>query len=264
MSRYYSLIARLPVLTFDGLKPPFTVAEFEAELAKHLTKADKRLFEFFQLKVDTENLLEQLKNPYYEMMDGGKLTADEINVLISGVQTEYRCKNEIAAYNIEAEAYNQALALLEGMDKYVLEGIQYKKKTPQKIKSFPKPFKNKNRRIPAFFEKFVRMYLTSAEQGDEITIPWDDRLSSMFYEYAMQRANAFLSSWFEFNLNINNIYTALTCRKYKLDRANYIVGNTETSNKLRTSTARDFELGESVPYLTTVSRIAEDPDILQR
>jgi hypothetical protein len=138
------------------------------------------------------------------------------------------------------------------------------KKPKLKSKRFKTPFKNKKRRLPAYFEIFTRLYLTSVEKEEVVTIPWEDRVLSMFYEYAMQRANAFLSSWFEFNLNINNIYTALTCRKYKLDRANYIVGNTETSNKLRTSTARDFELGESVPYVTSVSRIAEDPDILQR
>ena len=263
MSKYYYLVAGLPTLTFDGFKPPLTVLEFKEELAKHITKADTYLFELLQLKTDTINLLGQLQNPGYELIDGGKIAADEITVLISGVQTEYKGKKETEAYNLAAVAYNNALKE-EDAEKYDFYDGIYKKKPKQKLKRFKNFFKNKNKRLPVYFEKFTRLYLTSIENGDEITIPWEDRLLSMFYEYAMKRSNSFLSSWFELNLNINNIYTALTCRKYKFDREKYIVGNTETSNKLRTSTARDFDLGESLLYLTTVSRIAEDPDILQR
>jgi len=263
MSKYYYLVAGLPNLTFDGFKPPLTVLEFKKELAKHITKADARLLELLQLKTDTENLLEQLRKPDYEMKDGGRITADELAVLVSGVQTEYRCKKEIEEYNKEAVEYNNALIEeYSKLDYY--DSIYLKKKPKRKSKRFKKPFKNKNKRLPAYFEKFTRLYLTSIENEDVITIPWEDRLLAMYYEYAMKRSNSFLSAWFELNLNINNIYTALTCRKYKFDRANYIVGSTDTSNKLRTSTARDFDLGESLKYYISVSRIAEDPEIQQR
>ena len=262
MSKYYYLVAGLPNLTFDGFKPPLTILEFKEELAKHITKADTRLLEMLQLKIDAKNLLEQLRNPDYELKDGGRITADELTVLISGIQTEYKCKKEIEEYNKEAVAYNNALKADENKYDY-FDGF-YKKKPKQKIKRFPKPFKNKNKRLPTFFEKFTRLYFTLIEVGHEINIPWEDRLLSMFYEYAMKHSNSFLSAWFELNLNINNIYTALTCFKYNFDRDIYIVGNTETSNKLRTSTARDFDLGESLTYLTSLLGIAEDPDILQR
>jgi len=263
MGKYYYLVAGLPNLMFDGFKPPVSVLEFKEELAKHLTKADARLFELLKLKTDTDNLLEQLQNPDFEMIEGGKFTVDEINVLISGVKTEYKGKKEVEEYNKEAEAYNKALEEeIAQLDYY--DSIYLKKKPKQKFKRFTKPFKSNNQRLPAYFEKFTRLYLTSIEKGEEITIPWKDCLSSMYYEYAMKRSNSFLSAWFELNLNINNIYTALTCRKYKLDRENYIVGHTEVSNKLRSSAARDFELGETLAYLTSVSRITEDPDILQR
>jgi len=274
MSRYYYLIAGLPMLTFEGGKPPFTALEFKEEAAKHLTKADARLFEFLQLKTDTKNLLKQLQKPDCEMINGGKITIDEINALISGVKAEYKLKKEIKEYNIEAEAYNKEEEenYKVAMEEYVkLDYYDQKfltKKPQLQLRRFKKPlkklFKNKNKCLPAYFEKFTRLYLTSVENGEEIKIPWDDRLLSMYYEYAMKRSNVFLSAWFECNLNINNIYTALTCRKYKLDRENYIVGDTEISNKLRTSTARDFELSETLTYLIPVLQIAEDPEILQR
>jgi hypothetical protein len=80
----------------------------------------------------------------------------------------------------------------------------------------------------------------------------------------MKCSNTYLSAWNELNLNINNIFTALTCRKYKLDRANYIVGDTETSKKLRLSNASDFELSKTLKYLPSVLLIAEETDWLQR
>jgi len=263
MGKYYYLVAGLPHLMFDGLKPPYTVLELKEELAKHLTKADTRLFEIFKLDTDTKNLLIQLRNQGYELLEGGMISADELEVLISGVKNEYHCKKEIAAYNKEAEEYNESLKINE-FDNYEIKDNVLKRKTKRKLKSFPKPFKNKNKRLPAYFEKFTRLYLATAENGEEIIIPWEDRLSALYFEFVMKCSNSFLTSWFELNLNINNIYTALTCRKYKLDREKYIVGNTEASNKLRTSTARDFDLGESLAYFSALLHIAEDTDWLQR
>jgi hypothetical protein len=118
--------------------------------------------------------------------------------------------------------------------------------------------------LPAYFVKFARLYLESVDKEEVTAIPWEDRLSSLYYEHAMKRSNSFISSWFELNLNIINIFTALTCRKYKLDRANYIVGDTKVSEKLRTSNARDFELSETLEYLPAVFRIAEETDLMQR
>ena len=256
MSKYYFLIAGLPTVAFEGSKPPYSVLEFEEKLAEHATKADMRLLELLQLKIDTKNLLEQLQNPDYELTEGGKVTADEINVLISGVQAEFDSIKAFEAYNEKYRQEKEEEKNKDYFDRY------YNKIRKLKIKI--NTFKNKNNRLPAYFEKFTRIYLTSIENGENSTIPWEDRLSSMYYEYAMKRSNAFLSAWFELNLNINNIYTALTCRKYKLDRALYIVGDTEVSNKLRTSVARDFDLGESLAYFTAVSHIAGDPEILQR
>jgi hypothetical protein len=127
-----------------------------------------------------------------------------------------------------------------------------------------KPFINKNKRFPPYYEPFARAFLEAAEKEEKTVIPWEDRLSALYYEYAMKNKNEFVADWFELNLNINNILTALTCRKYKYDRANYIVGDNAVANQLRTSNARDFDLGDALEYLPNVLRIAEDTDLYQR
>jgi hypothetical protein len=247
MAKYYYLVAGLPNLSFDGGKPPYTVSGFRDELTGHLTKTDLSLLDILFLKIDNNNLLKQLQYPDYEPDEGGKIAVEELNVLITGLQKvidgrkEYQTLKDEAAEKDEDHVYEKT-----------------------KIPPPPPPFKNKNKRLPAYFVKFARMYLESAGNEEETVIPWEDRLSAMYYEYAMKRLNPFISSWFELNLNINNILTALTCRKYKLDRDIYIVGDTEISNKLRSSKARDFELTETLEYLPSVMRIAEETDLLQR
>jgi hypothetical protein len=66
------------------------------------------------------------------------------------------------------------------------------------------------------------------------------------------------------NLNIGNILTAVNCRNHKLDKAVYIVGANEVADLLRTSSARDFGLGEMLDYLPEVFRIVEEPNLMLR
>ncbi len=66
-----------------------------------------------------------------------------------------------------------------------------------------------------------------------------------------------MSSWFEFNLNINNILVALTAVSSRWDIAPLIVGDTEVCEALRTSSARDFGLYGEVDYLEQLVKISE-------
>jgi Protein of unknown function (DUF2764). len=92
----------------------------------------------------------------------------------------------------------------------------------------------------------------------------EDRLWSLFYDYAMQTDNKFVSSWYSFNLDVNNIQTAITARKYGLDMQKVIVGQNETAHALRTSGARDWGLSQELDYYDDVVRLLEEDDLAQR
>jgi hypothetical protein len=225
MSKYYYLVAGLPNISFDDSKPPYAATVFKDELRDYLTGVDMRLLSIFILAVDNRNLLKLLQNPGFESEPDGNFLGADIEELIVGIESE---------------------------------------------REEEKPFVNRNKRLPAYFEAFARAFIEEKEKAKErekaepTLIPWEDRLSTLYYDYAMNCGCPFVAAWFELNLNINNILAALVCRKYKLDRANYIVGSTDTAGKLRTSNARDFDLGDSLEYLPAVMRIAEEPDMLQR
>ncbi|MDR1403098.1 MAG: DUF2764 domain-containing protein [Tannerellaceae bacterium] len=132
----------------------------------------------------------------------------------------------------------------------------------QALKEEEKPPVNK--RIPSYFEAFCKLYLEAEAKNEQHSASWEDILAAHYYRYAAACKNTFVSGWFEMNLNISNLFTALTCRKYQLDKANYIVGNNPVANSLRTSNARDFGLGDTEDYLMEVQRIAEESDLLLR
>jgi hypothetical protein len=91
-----------------------------------------------------------------------------------------------------------------------------------------------------------------------------DRLAARYYAEGMKCRNRFVATWFEFNLNVNNILVALTARKYHLDVAHLIVGDNEVAHALRTSGARDFGLGSEPDYLEAVMKIADTDELLER
>ncbi|MDR1103519.1 MAG: DUF2764 domain-containing protein [Tannerella sp.] len=117
---------------------------------------------------------------------------------------------------------------------------------------------------PDYMKTFLLVYLAADEKEEQSVIPREDRLAALYYEYAMQCGNAFVAAWFELNLHINNLLTAITCRKYGLNRADYIVGDSEYAQLFRTSGARDFGLGSAWEYLPAVQRIAEESSLLVR
>ena len=114
--------------------------------------------------------------------------------------------------------------------------------------------------------KFIGVFLRELkdESWRERAAFAEDRLWSLFYEYAMSQGNGFVRKWYEFNLNMNNISAAITARKYNLDIQKVIVGTGDVANALRTSGARDWGLSQEVECFEDVARLTEEDDLSQR
>ncbi len=103
------------------------------------------------------------------------------------------------------------------------------------------------------------------EQSDEKIDFAEDFLAALYYKYGMQCKNKFVAEWFEFNLNINNILTALTCRKYGWDVKSAIVGDNVVAETIRNSvSARDFNLKAEIDYFDALVSISETANLLDR
>lgn len=118
-----------------------------------------------------------------------------------------------------------------------------------------------DKKYPSYLVNFVSQYL---QLSQEELYRADDLLAALYYSYGMSSNNAFIASWFEFNLNLNNILTALAARKYKLEVSSVIVGATSICEQLRTSNARDFGLNETLEYFEALQRIADIEELVER
>ena len=103
------------------------------------------------------------------------------------------------------------------------------------------------------------------EQSEEKIDFAEDFLAALYYKYGMQCKNKFVAEWFEFNLNINNILTALTCRKYGWDIKSAIIGDNVVAETIRNSvSARDFNLKAEIDYFDALVSISETANLLDR
>lgn len=116
--------------------------------------------------------------------------------------------------------------------------------------------------LPSYLSSFISFYFIDTNSHEQIL--QEDALAGAYYAYAMQCSNKFVSSWFAFNLNVNNILLALTARKYKQDVALNIVGDTEICELLRSSGARDFGLSNEFEYFEQLSVISEITELVER
>lgn len=121
-----------------------------------------------------------------------------------------------------------------------------------------------DKKYPPYFYSFIASYLKDKESGEPVSILPEDGLAACYYSYAMQHTNRFVSKWYEFNLDLNNLLAAMTARKYKIDLLPYIIGSTEVSEAIRTSTARDFGLTGIFDYYDRVYRIFELTDLVEK
>jgi hypothetical protein len=122
-------------------------------------------------------------------------------------------------------------------------------------------FEPKNKYFLSYFKTFVAEY-KEAQQTDTDATKWENRLTELYYYWAMKCGNKLISEWFEFNLNLNNLLTAYTSRKYQMNIE--VVGDNEVAESIRTSNQRDFGLTGTFDNLDVFQRLADESDLFER
>ena len=121
----------------------------------------------------------------------------------------------------------------------------------------------KNKKIPPFHEEFIKTWLKEDATAENTL--WEDLMSSLYMDYGMEVKNSFMSRWFELNLNIGNLLSAIYARKYGLDVSQVVVGNNLIANMIReNANARDFGVSQELEYFDAVQRLSEESDIYER
>ena len=93
----------------------------------------------------------------------------------------------------------------------------------------------------------------------------DPEKAEEYYNVRLRSHNRFVRQWAEFNLNINNILTAIICRQNNWDiRANIVGNNAVTQAICENPTAKDFGLRGELEYFDTLMQIVETDNLMDR
>ena len=109
-------------------------------------------------------------------------------------------------------------------------------------------------RYPAFMSMFARDYQYNKDKDGFFP---EDAIMLDYYTYAMGCPNAMIAEWYKFNFNITNILTAMIARKNGWNVADFILGDNEINEMIRTANSKDFDLSHEFDYVTDLMKIVD-------
>ena len=116
-------------------------------------------------------------------------------------------------------------------------------------------------RYPAFMSVFAREYNYNKEKDGWFA---EDAILLEYYTYAQTIKNKMMRLWYSMNLNLGNILTALIAKKYGWNVGDYIVGDNEVNEMIRTNRTADFGLGNELDYMPQLMKIVSTTDPVQK
>ena len=117
-------------------------------------------------------------------------------------------------------------------------------------------------RYPAFMSIFIRDYNYNKER--EGYFP-EDAMLYEYYRYCLANCkNRMMREWYGMNLNVANILTAMIARKNGWNVGNFIQGDNEVTEMIRTNNTKDFDLGYELDYVKKLMPIVDEPDPVQK
>jgi vacuolar-type H+-ATPase subunit C/Vma6 len=116
--------------------------------------------------------------------------------------------------------------------------------------------------FPVYLSKFIRAYKSDSPLINDMS--WENQLTQLYYEHLSAVDNDFIREWYNFDLDLTNIITAINCRKHGLDIRQELIGESEINLSLIKSSARDFGLSNEFPFLEEILRAADENDIMER
>lgn len=117
-------------------------------------------------------------------------------------------------------------------------------------------------RYPSFLSIFAREWAFNKDKKGYFP---EDEILYLFYKYAIDNcSNKFVREWYQMNMDINNILTAILARKYGWNISDYIKGEGEVQEKLREENTPDFGLSREMDYMKELIQIADQDDPVKK
>ncbi|TLX75225.1 DUF2764 family protein [Labilibacter sediminis] len=116
--------------------------------------------------------------------------------------------------------------------------------------------------FPAYLVDFAKTVLLADEPLTSVEA--EVVLFKKFVNYLKSFSNKFLSEFYDYEINIKNVFTALTGRKFNIDFEQELIGEGEVVEALIKSRSRDFGLANEIDYIESLIQIYEEENLLER
>lgn len=135
--------------------------------------------------------------------------------------------------------------------------------------NFNKPFLEEQIKRPNQLPDYMTDFISWIKKNEVKTqFPEaENKLLSLFYEYALNEKNTFIKQWFSFELNLKNILTALNCQNFNYHTEKQLIKtkNSVVYDLLKSNRLKPDLFEEELPFAETIFRIAEsDKSMLEK
>ncbi len=144
---------------------------------------------------------------------------------------------------------------LNPLSNYTLEDIQEQENWLDAIYDAPDI-------LPSYMKRFIEEY--QVDPGKKSYTGWEKYLIDLYYQHVLQTENLFLQKWFEFDVNLKNVLTALNCREHGMEMQDQIVGVNEVAKILQKDQGSDFGLTTEVEDIDYIIQSAEIENLVER
>jgi hypothetical protein len=131
---------------------------------------------------------------------------------------------------------------------------------PQEI--MEEQIKEQDGTLPGYMNRFIEEFKSGQTENPELT--WEIVLERYFYAYLTGVNNEFLKDWFTYQMNKRNVLSALICRQHNLLMEHQLVGESDITEALMRSNARDFGLSNEFPEMEKILSAWESQTLLAR
>lgn len=204
---------------------------------------------------------------YYCLMAGApELALTDAKPQVSVVEFREQASMELSSldarileqYFFLEEDCRNLVRLLKNPDAELLPGGNYSREQFEDLMTSAREINFNVHRYPAFMSEYARQWTYNKDV--EGYFP-EDEIIYQFYNYVICNCrNAFVRRWYELNLDINNILTAVLARQQGWSVGDFIKGDNEVTEMIRENKTRDFDLGHEFDYVKDLMKIVDEPD----
>ena len=204
---------------------------------------------------------------YYCLMAGApELALTDAKPQVSVVEFREQASMELSSldarileqYFFLEEDCRNLVRLLKNPDAELLPGGNYSREQFEDLMRSAREINFNVHRYPAFMSEFARQWPYNKDV--EGYFP-EDEIIYQFYNYVICNCrNAFVRRWYELNLDINNILTAVLARQQGWSVGDFIKGDNEVTEMIRENKTRDFDLSHEFDYVKDLMKIVDEPD----